>query len=821
MAAVDPERWQLVEPYLDQALDLPAEARQDFVARLSLEHPQIALELQGLLAESAAAHRERFLADPIPIAGEGSLQGLRIGAYTLISPLGRGGMGTVWLAERSDGRYQGRVAVKLLNVALIGLAGEERFTREGSILATLTHPHIAHLIDAGVTSMGQPYLVLEHVEGEHIDRYCDRLQLDVRSRVRLFLDVLDAVAHAHANLVVHRDLKPSNVLVRQDGTVKLLDFGIAKLLVEDADARAAALTVEGARVLTPEYAAPEQLTGEPITTVTDVYALGILLYVLLGAPHPVTSQTASPAERLKAAIETDPPRLSAVAPNGQLLRGDLDTIVAKALKKVPAERYASVAAFADDLRRYLNHQPVSARADSVIYRASKFLRRHARAAAATAAVAVVIVGLVAFYTSRLAAERDRARVEAEKATRIAGLLTSLLTAADPYATRDREPTVRNLLDAGAGRVRADLADQPELRAQMLTVLGRVYQRLGLHATARPLLQEALAIGRGQGTDSPWLAQALNDFGVLVREDGQLVEALPALEESLAMRRRLLGDEDKDVAVTLVELGRALEDHGQLERAEPLFREALRVRQQVFGENHRETATSKSSLALLLWRRGAIDEAEPLFRDALDTTRRVLGEDHPNVASGWNNVGLMLMERGDYAGAEPMFRRALAINQRHFGARHAVTTNNRSNLAVTLREQGRFDEAQTLLADAVAIAREAHGDGHASLGGYLFNLGRVALARGDAAGAAQTLADAAARQRATLPATDWRIAATDSALGEAMTRLGRYEDAERLLTDAAKVLKDVPGRQGREAAMNTRRLAELRAVRAAPRTRVRR
>jgi tetratricopeptide (TPR) repeat protein len=813
MATVDPERWQALEPYLDQALDLPEDARRAFVARLAVDQPQLAAELEALLAESAAADRRRFLAEPIAIGGDVSLQGLRVGAYTLISPLGRGGMGTVWLAERSDGRYEGRVAVKLLNVALIGRAGEERFTREGSILAKLTHPHIAHLIDAGVTSMGQPYLVLEHVEGEHIDRYCERLALDVESRVRLFVDVLDAVAHAHANLVVHRDLKPSNVLVRHDGTVKLLDFGIAKLLVEDAGARAEALTVEGARVLTPEYAAPEQLTGEPVTTATDVYALGILLYVLLGGPHPVTARTASPAERLKAVIETDPPRLSDVAPDGHALRGDLDTIVAKALRKVPAERYRSIVAFADDLRRHLRHEPVSARADSLLYRASKFLRRHARAAAAAVVVVAVIVALVAFYTVRLASERDRARVEAEKATRMTALITSLLTAADPYATRDREPTVRNLLDAGAGRVRTELADQPELRAEMLTVIGRVYQRLGLYEAARPLLQEALALGRGEGGDSPWLAQALNDYGVLLREDGQPAAAVPLLEESLAMRRRVLGPEDKDVAVTLVELGRTLEDEGQLDRAEPLLREALRVRQKIFGEHHRETATSKSSLALLLWRRGSIGEAEPLFRAALATSRQVLGEDHPNVAAGWNNLGLMRIERGDYAGAEPMFRQALAINQRHFGERHAVTTNNRSNLAATLREQGRFDEAATLLTDAIAIAREAHGDGHASLGNYLFNLGRVQLAGGDAAQAARTLSDAAARQRATLPAGDWRIAATDSALGEALTRLRRYDDAERLLTDAAKVLKDVPGRQGREAAMNARRLADLQAARA--------
>jgi tetratricopeptide (TPR) repeat protein len=818
MSAIDPARWQALSPYLDDVLDLAPDARREFVARLGIEHPHLAVELVALLESGAAADRDGFLVEPIAAPAETSLQGYQVGAYALVSELGRGGMGTVWLAERSDGRFQGRAAVKLLNVALIGRAGEERFTREGSILALLRHEHIAHLIDAGVTATGQPYLVIEHVEGEHIDRYCAGRALDVDSRLRLFLDVLDAVAHAHANLIVHRDIKPSNVLVRRDGFVKLLDFGIAKLLVEDADAAAAALTVEGTRVLTPEYAAPEQVTGAQITTATDIYALGVLLYVLLGAPHPVSGGTASPAELLKAIVETEPPRLSDVAPGGRALRGDLDTIVAKSLKKRPDERYRSVAAFADDIRRYLRHEPVSARPDSLAYRASKFLRRHARAALAAAVVTALVVGLVVFYTARLASERDRARLEAEKATRIAGLLTSLLTGADPYATRDREPTVRNLLDAGAERVRSELADQPELRAEMLTVIGRVYQRLGQHDAARPLLEEALSIERLGGADSAQLAQSLNDLGVLLREDGDVARATPLLEESLAMRRRVLGGKDKDVAVTLVELARAYEDRGARDRAEPLFREALDIRREVLGEAHRETATSKGELALLLWRRGDIAGAEPLFRQALETSRAALGEDHPNVGASWNNVGLMLLEKGDFAGAEPMFRRALAISQRHFGERHVAGSSNRINLAVALREQGRYDEAIATLDAAIAIMRDAQGDHRGTLATALSNLGRAQLGRGDLAAAAATLADAASRQRAVLPAGDWRVEATSSALGEALTRLGRYDEAGPLLTGAAAVLKDdAPGRQGRDAALNHRRLAALRTATSTPAT----
>ena len=806
--SVDPARWQVLSPYLDEGLDLPPEARRQWLEGLRAKDPALAAELQALLDEGAALSREGFLAGTLAPVSEASLAGNQVGAYTLVSPLGRGGMGTVWLAERSDGRFSGRAAVKLLNVALIGHAGEERFKREGSILARLTHPHIAHLIDAGVTPAGQPFLVIELVEGEHIDRYCATRSLDVEARLGLFLAVLDAVSHAHANLIVHRDLKPSNVLVRRDGTVKLLDFGIAKLLQEDSGASSEALTVEGARVLTPEYAAPEQLTGEPVTTATDVYALGMLLYVLLGAPHPAGGRTASPADQLKAILETEPPRLSDVAPGGRALRGDLDTIVARALKKRPAERYPSVTAFADDLRRHLRDEPVSARPDTIVYRTSKFLRRHLRAAAAAAATLVMVAALITFYTVRLSSERDRARVEAEKSARIASLLTSLLAGADPYATRDREPTVRNLLDAGAERVRAELADQPELRAEMLTVIGRVYQRLGLLDAARPLLDEALAIGRQLAPrGSVRLAQTLNDAGVLLRERGDHAGAGPLLEEALALRRRLLGDMDKDVAVTLVELGRAYEDGGDPGRAEPLFREALRVRRAVFGDEHRETSTSKAELALLLLRQSEVDAAEPLFREALATSRAILGEDHPNTGVGFNNLGLALLDRADYAGAEPLFRRALAVRRRHFGERHPSIASHLNNLGVALREQGKLDEAARVIDEAVAVGRTGEGR-DPNLPIYLFNRGRVLMERSEHAAAVAALREALALQQAGPSPADWRVAATKSALGGSLAALGELDQAAGLLTEASAGLRDRPGRQGREFAATRQRIASL-------------
>ena len=812
MSTLSGDRWRAISPLLDQALDLSAEERGPWLSQLRTTDAQLADDLESLLRERDAINRDGFLDDPlIAINPAPSLAGLRVGPYTLISPIGRGGMGTVWLAERNDGRFTRKAAVKLLNVALIGRSGEERFKQEGSLLARLTHPNISHLLDAGVTANGQPYLVLELVEGEHIDSYCARHALDIRARLRLFIDVLEAVAHAHANLIVHRDIKPSNVLVREDGVVKLLDFGIGKLLEAGQDAAMSPLTAEGGRALTPEYAAPEQLTGGAITTATDVHALGVLLYVLLGAPHPAAKTSGSAAELIKAIVETDPPRLSAVAPNGRMFRGDLDNIVAKALKKQPQERYASVTAFADDLRRYLRNEPVSARHDTLAYRATKFAQRRAHAVVAAVATVLLVGALIGFYTARLASERDRARVEAEKSAKISELLTNLLTAADPYGATDQEPTVRNILDAGAERVQKELVDQPDLKADMLTVIGRVYQRLGALDRAAPLLEEAVAIGRGRG-DSPQLAQAMTEFGVLLRERGDYVAATEMLEESLAMRRRVLGNIDKDVAVTLVELGRAFEDRGLLDRAEPLLRESLAIRQQVFGDLHRESSTSKSALGLLLLRRGDVAGAEPLLRESLDTSRKVLTADHPNVGSGWNNLGLLLLDKGDFAGAEPMLRQALAIRRTQFGDRHASLWASLHNLSVSLREQGKFDEAESVLAEAIAITRENPGDNAVPIARLTLNLGEVRLARGDIAAAEPLLREAVALHERSLPSGDFRIAAAKSAFGAALLQLERYDAAERLLREASVELKDVPGRQGQLAALNRTRLAALQEAR---------
>jgi serine/threonine protein kinase/tetratricopeptide (TPR) repeat protein len=802
---LSPHRWRELSPYLDEVLELDIEHRSAWLATLRAQNPGVASDLEMLLAEQQAIHDSGFLEDGITLRPytqpDLSLAGQILGAYRLLSLVGQGGMGSVWLAERCDGRFEGRAAVKVLNVALTGSAGEERFRREGSILARVRHPHIAQLIDAGVSQAGQPYLVLEHVDGVSIDRYCDDRSLAVEARLRLFLDVLTAIAHAHANLVVHRDIKPGNVLVSTEGDVKLLDFGIAKLVESDPSGNgtrpvASPLTREAGSALTPEYAAPEQVTGGPVTTATDVYALGVLLYVLLTGHHPAGTAARSPATLMKAIVDVEPRRASDVVeetdavagPGGRrttaarlrrTLRGDLDTIIAKSLKKNPAERYASVTALADDVGRFLRQEPIAARPDSVWYRAGRFVRRHARGVAASIAVVLLLTALTAYHTAQLSAERDRAQREAEKARRVSELLTGLLTGADPYEAgpTQAEPTVRSLLDAGARQVQQELAGQPELQSDLLTVIGRIYRRLGVYDKAQLLLEQALASGISAfGPQHVVVAQTLHDLGVLLADRGDYVAAARRLEVGVAMRRSLLGADHADVAVTLSELGRVYQDLGSNARAEPLQREALRIRRTVLGAGDKETAVSLSDLASVLRLNGNLAAAEPLLKECLEINRRTRGDIHPNTATTLHDLALIAFGRHDYATAESLLRQSLDIARRTLGAHHPTIATTLNSLAHVLVAEKRNDAAAAAEQEALTIARAALGPDHQLVAIYAINLAAVDLARREPSAAAALLIDAVPiRERApgivpgrrrTLAQDDWNVDAAKSLLGEA-------------------------------------------------------
>ena len=850
MPRISPDRWRVLSPYLDEALDIPADGRAAWLASVSVKDAALAAELRGILAQHQTVHDSAFLErtvlDP-RTALRHTLAGQVLGSYRLVSHIGQGGSGGVWLAERCDGRFQGRAAVKLLDVALVGRAGEERFRREGTFLARLRHPRIAHLIDAGVSPAGQPYLVLEHVDGQAIDRFCDDRTLGVQDRVRLFLDVLQGVAHAHANLIVHRDIKPANVLVSSDGQVKLLDFGIAKLLERDSSASAtpaesSAITRDHGAALTPQFAAPEQLSGEPVTTATDVYALGVLLYLLLSGQHPAGHGHETAVTLVRAILEAEPPRVSDAVVSGtetgdalarharqcgttmaglhRSLRGDLDAIVARALKKNPADRYASVDAFAADLQRYLRHEPVSARPATPGYRVARFVRRHAGGVAAFAGVVMLVAGLTTVHTRRLAAERDHAQRERGKAVKISELLMGLLTSADPYAIRSSssEPTVRGLLDAGADQVQKDLAGEPELQAEMLTAMGRTYRRLGLFDKARQLLEQALANGRTAfGEEHVQVAQTLDYLGVVLADTGDYAAAGRTLERALAIRRKLLGQHG-DVAITLVELGRIYQDQGLNQRAEPLQREALDIRRNVLGDEHRETAVSLSDLASVLRLNGDLQAAEPLLRQSLELNIKTRGADHPNTAVSMHDLALIALTRGDYPAAEAGLRQALVLQRKALGDRHPVVAATLNSIARVLREQRRFDEAAAAEQEAIAIARAAFVIDHQLVGIYTINLGSMELARNHPAEAERLLRDGlrirsrapglVPTRRRTVREDDWSLGAARSLLGASLLAQRRYPEAESALLEARRELEALPAAGGAEMKVALARLVEL-------------
>jgi serine/threonine-protein kinase len=484
MPELSREQWRMLSPLLDHALELTDEERGRWLDELSEGSPEVAASVAALLSGEVDADRGGFLAEP-PDMG---LAGLQLGGYTIERALGHGGMGTVWLARRTDGRFEGVAAVKFLNLALLSDIGRQRFQREGSVLARLSHPGIARLLDAGVGNAGQPYLILEHVDGRRIDTFATERGLDLAGRIRLFLQVVAAVEHAHANLIVHRDLKPSNILVTRDGAVKLLDFGIAKLLDEDGAAGRSDLTSEGGRALTPEFAAPEQVQGETITTATDIYSLGVLLYLLVSGRHP-TAEGRAPGEALRALMEEEPARLGL---------GDLDLILRKALRKRPAERYRTVTALGDDLGRYLRQEPVSARPDSLSYRLGKFLRRNRLAVAAAALALAGLIGLSGFALVQMREarrQRDAAVLQGRRADAQAEFQSLLMS-----QVGSQPLTLREILDRARVTMEHQYRGDPRFLSSMLLELSTRYGQLDDKKARGQLLAaaESLAVASGNG-----------------------------------------------------------------------------------------------------------------------------------------------------------------------------------------------------------------------------------------------------------------------------------------------------------------------------------
>jgi serine/threonine-protein kinase len=542
MAIVPPEQWRPFSEYLDQALDLPESEREVWLAALSQANPQLAAAVASALSQRERTGYAEFLAEPLldKVHTVGTTMiGRHVGPYVIEAEVGRGGMGSVWRARRVDDRFETTVAIKFLHASWIGLQGEQRFRSEGQMLGRLDHPNIARLIDAGLLEAIHPYLVLEYVEGQAIDGYCASKNLDVEARVELFLGVLAAVGHAHSHLIVHRDIKPSNIFVTQSGMVKLLDFGIAKLL--DDSTGAAALTKSGGSALTPQFAAPEQLLGKPVTTATDVYSLGLVLYILLTGRHPILAEADSSAQLIHAVLTEDAPQASTVTtmpmPWRRSLQGDLDNILGKALKKEPAERYASVGAFADDLKRYLTHEPVKACADTATYRMTKFVRRHRGGVlSGLLTVLVLCAATIATFLQKLEADRQRdaAQFEARHAESANEFLDFLLQSDGGTTQGSLSPAAR--IDLGARMLELQYGGDPRFAGRMLVELSDQYRGKTLTHQAVDLATRAYALGRdAQDLELMALAQCEAAYvestsGVTETAPQRLVDAKQIIEQ---------------------------------------------------------------------------------------------------------------------------------------------------------------------------------------------------------------------------------------------------------------------------------------------------
>jgi serine/threonine-protein kinase len=763
--------------------------------------------------------------DPETIRQEPPLDHVdRIGTYQAIRQMGRGGMGTVYLATRVDGDSEQYFALKIIKRGMDTDEIITRFRRERQILAKLDHPNIAKFIDGGTTDNGLPYFVMEFIQGEPLQEYCNARRLGIDSRIRLFLDICAAVEYAHRNLIVHRDLKPGNILITQDGIPKLLDFGIAKFLDAERQQHDASTFLSDS-FLTPEYASPEQVRGESISTATDLYSLGVILYELLTGVRPYRFTNRQPDAIQKIICEEVPEKLSSVVMNDEyalkrvgfplgaerlkrVLRGDLDNIVLVALRKEPSSRYPSVEALSDDLRRYLGRLPVRVQSLTLGYRISKFIGRN-KAAVFSAALIFVLVALfgvmMAIQSARLTQERDAAERERDKSRTIAGFLINLFEVSDPNEAKGDKLTARELLDRGASKITTELRDQPEVRASLMATMARVYTNLGLYDRADVLLKESLKIRRSIHPPNDLdVAESLNILGDLYRLQGNYNESLAAYEEELSLHRKT-GDELK-IAGSLNNVGLGYVDKGDFETAEPYLLEALAMHRRLLPHETVQISANLNNLALMYHGAGDFKKAEPLFKEALAIEEKIFGNNHLQVAITLNNLALLYQDSGDYMKAEPMYRRSLEIRREVLGRDNMVLSVSLGNLGSLLTDMGENNQAEVLLRNALEIDRKISGES-AIVATDLQNLAKVLKNKKHYQEAEQLCRESLALRHKLLGQDHPDVASSLSTLGIVIREQGRAAEAEQLFRESLQLRTKIFGKNHPATARTQAQLAE--------------
>ncbi len=815
-AAPGADRWARIHAVLLDALERPEEEQSAFLGEACAGDRELLAEVASLVrAHEGDGPISRLDSEALGVSAAPPTQ---IGPYRIIRRLGQGGMGSVYLAQREGAGFTQQVALKLIRAGFADPHLAERLEAERRILARLEHPGIARLIDGGTTPDGQPYYAMEYVEGTSLLDYCESRRLDTAARIRLFAEVCDAVHYAHQQLVVHRDLKPGNILVTGDGHPKLLDFGIAKPLDPSEDGGGATRT---AAWITPAYASPEQVRGQAVSILTDVYALGILLYELLAGYRPYEVDSLSPAEieRVVCEVPPEPPSERAAGHLRRALRGDLDTIVLKALSKEPERRYASARDLANDLRRYLDGRPVRARPDSFVYRASKFVRRH-RVGVTTAAIIAVTTlgGLVgtAWQARRAtlqaeiaSAQRDRAESEAEKAALVTDLMVDLFRLTDPAETLGDTVTARQLLDEGTRRIERELADRPDLQAAMLSEVAGVYANIGLLDRAERLARRALTLNEViTGPASLETSSNLDQVGRLLAARGQREEAVSYLQRSIDARSRLLDAPDTILARTQSDLAWLLRDLGRHGEAAALFRQALETQRALLDENDPAVASTRFGLAAAYHDQDSLEAAIELFRTTLarfDTSR---GRPHPAAATALLTIGMLRLLREDFQGADPLLRSAVTMRTALYGADHPSVLEADIQLGNVTGRLGRFAEAERLTRDALDRANRSLGyDHHTAVSLRLVRAGVLtAVGRYAEANAAYDTALAVKRSQGDGNTANLVFTILQSA--EPLIESGRTRAAEERFGQALALTERAGGERGVGSLLTLRGLARV-------------